>query len=304
MRFTPWCWLFFARVSLLVCGHTLRGGTGQEPNGPPPVGLEKHNMQINTAAAKISALKVKSLVAANGAQASAAKAATAKLKVEEVYVKTMNVMPELNAVKKLAKLQAAKANDASKQTIGFRKDMEKKASKITMDAKLLAVQEVKSLFKEKYKQLSEWRHKVLANPWEQGQVAATKAAAPYFKTMGTFAGSMAAYGLEASTMKSAAASDSANAESLASGVEAKKEAGDPIGAEQDREMAAALKTQSEQLAARAGTLDSQVASMQNVVPQYAGAAGMAAWAAEGAANPDAVPPPPVDPNFAFTPAPP
>jgi len=216
----------------------------------------------------------------------------------------MNVMPELNQVKLLAKLQAAKANAASKQTIAFRKDMDKKKSKIITDSQLLAVQAVKSLFKEKYKELSEWRHKVLADPWNQGQVAATKAAAPYFKTMGQFAGSMAGFGLEASSMKSAAAADSANAESLASGVEAKKEAGDPIGAEQDREMAAALKTQSAQLAARAGTLDGQVASMQNVVPQYAAAAGQAAWSAEGAANPDSVPPPPVDPNFAFTPAPP
>jgi len=284
-----------------VSGHTLRGAEG---NGPPPVGLEKHNMQINTAAAKISALKVKSLVAANGAQASAAKAATAKLHVEEIYVKTMNVMPELNAVKKLAKSQASKANAASKETIGFRKDMEKKVSKITTDSKLLAVQAVKSLLKEKYKELSEWRHKVLANPWEQGQVAGAKAAAPYFKTMGTFAGSMAAYGLEASSMKSAAASDAASAASLAGGVDAKKEAGDPIGAEQDRQMAAALKTQSQQLDARAATLTGQVASMQNVVPQYSGAAYGAAWAAEGAANPDQLPPPPTDPNFAFTPAPP
>jgi len=304
MRFILLWWLFFARVTLLVSGHTLRGWTRQDPLGPPAVGLEKHNMQINTAAAKISALKVKSMIAANGAQASAAKARTAKLKVEEIYVKTMNVMPELNAVKKIAKSQAAKANAASKETMGFRKDMAKQVKKITMDSKLLAVQAVKSLFKEKYKQLSEWRHKVLANPWEQGQVAAAKGAAPYFKTMGTFVGSMAGYGLEASSMKSAAASDAANAESLASGVDAKKEAGDPIGAEQDREMATALKTQSQQLAARASTLDSQIASMQNVVPQYAIAAGMKAWNAEGAANPDSVPPPPVDPNFAFTPAPP
>jgi len=268
------------------------------------VGLVKHNLQINTAAAKISALKVKSVYATNSAQAAAAKAATAKLHVEELYVKTMNVMPELNAVKKLAQSQAARANEASKETHGFRKGMEKKVSEIMTDSKLLAVQAVKKLLKDKYNELSEWRHKVLANPWEQGQVAAAKAASPYFKTMGTFAGSMAAYGLEASTMAGQASADLANAKSLAGGVEAKKEAGDVIGAEQDAEMAKALEAQSGQLAARSATLKSQVASMQNVMPQYSGAAHVAAWNAEFTANPDQVPPPPVDPNFAFTPAPP
>jgi len=300
MHLTSWCCLIFMRAALLVYGHTLRG----VDDGPPPVGLVKHNLQINTAAAKISALKVKSVYAANSAQASAAKAATSKLHVEEIYVKAMNVMPELNAVKKLASSQAAKANEASKETIAFRKTMGKKVSEIMTDSKLLAVQAVKALLKSKYKDLSEWRHKVLANPWEKGQVAASKAAMPYFKTMGTFAGSMAAYGLEASTMKSQAAGDAANAKSLAAGVEAKKEAGDVIGAEQDAEMAKAMEIQSQQLAARSSTLDSQVASMQNVVPQYGSAAHMAAWNAEYAENPDSVPPPPVDPNFAFTPAPP
>jgi len=299
MRLTYLCWCLAAQL-LSAFGHKLRG----VDDGPPPVDLVKHNLQIGTAAAKISALKVKSVYAANSAQAAAAKAATAKLHVEELYVKTMNVMPELNAVKKLAKSQAAKANAASKETIGFRKGIEKKVSEIMTDSKLLAVQAVKGLLKEKYKELSEWRHKVLANPWEKGQVAAAKAASPYFKTMGTFAAHMAAYGLEASTMKGQAAADLANAKSLAGGVEAKREAGDPIGAEQDAELAKALETQSAQLAGRAKTLEGQVASMQNVVPQYSGAAHMAAWNAEFNANPDSVPPPPVDPNFAFTPAPP
>merc|ERR1719446_321527 len=101
-------------------------------------------------------------------------------------------------------------------------------------------------------------------------------------------------------MKSSAAADAANSQSLASGVEAKRGAGDEIGAAQDQEMAAALKTQSEQLAARGATLDGQIKEMANVVPQYAGAAHAAAWNAEYAANPDSVPPPPIDPNFAFT----
>jgi len=302
MRFVPCCVLLFVQAVFLVHARTLRGV--DDANGPPPVDAVKNNLQINTAAAKISALKVKSIFAANSAQAAAAQAATAKLHVEDVYMKTKNVMPELNAIKKVAKGQAAKANEASKDTIASVKAMQKQMKQVVEASKLLAVQQVKSLLKAKYHELSDWRHKVLTNPWAKGQVAAAKAAAPYFKTMGTFAGSMAVYGLESSTMKSQSAADAANSKSLAAGVDDKNEAGDAIGAAQDQEMASALGIQSQQLAARAATLDSQIASMKNVVPLYANNAHMAAWNAEYAANPDSVPPPPTDPNFAFTPAPP
>lgn len=271
--------------------------------GPPEVNPVKNNLQVNTAAAKISALKVKSVFAANSAQAAAAQASTAKLKVEDLYVKTKAVMPELNEIKKVAKTQAETANAASKDTLKMAKGMQKQAKKVVEDSKLLAVQSVKSLLKEKYARLSDWRHNVLNNPWAKGQVSAAKAAAPYFKAMGGFAAAGAVYGLEASTMRSQAASDAANAKSLAGGVEAKIAAGDKIGALQDQEMSTALSMQSKQLAARAATLSSQIDSMKAPMAQYAGAAHMAAWNAEYATNPDGVPPPPIDPNFAFTPAP-
>lgn len=293
--------LLFARSALLACGLTIRG---DDIPGPPEVDSVKNDLQINTAAAKISALRVKTVFASNSAQAAAAQASSARIQVEELYVKTKNIMPELKAIKKVAKSKAAEANAASKDTLASVKGMETQMKPVIENSKLLAVQMVKSLLKEKYAELSDWRHKVLRNPWAQGQVDATKAAAPYFKTMGTFAGSMAVYGLESGAMKSQSAADAANAKSLAGGVEAKREAGDLIGAAQDEEMATALSTQSQQLAARGATLDSQIASMKNVVPQYAAAARSAAWNAEYAANPDSVPPPPLDPNFAFTPAPP
>lgn len=299
MRVALSCGLVLAQVTLLASGITLRGVDIPDTD-PPNVDATKNNLQINTAAAKISALKVKSEKStANNAQAAAAQAATAKLHVEDIYVKTKAVMPELNAIKKVATKQAEVANSASKETVGLSKAMQKQKKQVIEDSKLLAVQEVKSLLKEKYGQLSDWRHNVLSNPWEKGQVSAAKAAAPYFKAMGGFAASQAVYGLEASTMKSQAAADAANAKSLAGGVDAKRAAGDPIGAAQDFQMAAALRTQSQQLAGRAATLQSQIAGMAVPMQQYAGSAHLAAWNAEYATNPDGVPPPPVDPNFAY-----
>jgi hypothetical protein len=302
MRLSSWRGLLLAQIALLAFGHSLRGLEEPEPTARKVVDVGKNGIQSNTVAAKISTLKIKSQFAGNTAQAAAAQAATAKAHVEEVYVKTKSVMPELSAIKKVAKSQAAKANGASKDSQELLKAMQRQVNPVIEHSKDLAVQEVKTMLRERYSELADWRHKVLKDPSATGQVAAAKAAAPYFKTMGSFAGSMATYGLEASGMESQAAADAANAKSLASGAEAKREAGDEIGAAQDEEMSKALDTQSQQLAARGAALTRQIASMKIVLPQYANAAHMAAWNAEYAANPDSVPTAPLDSNFAFAPA--
>jgi len=289
--------LLVARVVLPACAHQLRGPSDiPDPPAEDPV---KHKMQMNTASAKISALKVKSVYAANTAQGAAAQAATQKLKVEEIYIKAIDILPELKAIKKNAQYQAAKATEASKEGGAAVKKMQNAKKSILEKSKLAAVQRVRALLKNSYNDLSGWRHNVLSNPWQKGQVAAAKAAGPYFAMMGKFGANIAAYGLEASNMRSQSASDGANAKAMAAGAQAKRDAGEVIAAAQDDQMATALSTQSQQLAARADILDGQASDMRNVMPQYGGAAHMAAWNAEYAANPDSIPPPPVDPNFAY-----
>lgn len=294
---------FFTRLLLLACGHQLRGPTDVEIPDPPMIPAAKHDTQMNTGEKKISALKVKTALAGNTAKAAAAQAASEKLKVEEVYVKTMAVMPELDAVKKSTKKEAARATEASKESQALVKEIEKEKKNIVEKSKLLAVQTVRGMLKQSYSALSKWRKNVLANPWEKGQVAAAKAAAPYFKTMGHFGSTIAAYGLEASMMRSQAAQTGANAKSVAATGKAKRDAGDNIGASQDESMASALAIQSQQLAARAATLEGQATEMRGQMPAFGVQAQTAAWSAEYAANPDGVPPPPVDPNTAFTPPP-
>lgn len=281
-------------------------GSVPENELPPFVPEAKTSMMYNTAANKISALHLKTAFASNSAQAAAAQASTARWKVEELYVKTAAVMPELIAIKQSAKTQAEQATAASKDTTASAKEIEAQEKQVVENSKVLAVQEVKALLLDKYHELSNWRNKVLTNPWDKSQRAFANAAKPYFQMMGHFAATTAAYNMEAGAMKSQAASDAQNAQSLAAGVEAKRESGDTVGAAQDEEMAKAMKAQSEQLAARAATLESQVTDMQHVTPEYAQAAHIAAWNAEYNSNPDGLPPPPtgVDPNFAFTPQPP
>jgi len=265
----------------------------------PIVDAGIHELQMHTTDERVSVLKARSMGAANTAQAAAAQANTQLMKAEDTYVKTMAVGPELTAIKKQASSSSESAAEASKEGQEALKRMEESAKTTEEKAKEMAVMEVKALLKEKYHQLSDWRHKVLGDPWRKGQVAAAKAADPYFKSMGSFSGSINAYTLEAGTMRSQAAKDLQNADAIAVGAKAKRDAGDVVAAAQDEQMATALHTQSQQLTARAATLDAQAADMRNVMPQYAHAAQMAAWTAEYSANPDGVPPPPVNPNTAF-----
>lgn len=301
-------WLTLALALLPVAagggGRRLLSRYGQQPTlSTDPDKNDLNQMQKMAADAKIAASKIKVVYAANTAMAAAAQARTAEYQIANTYVHTMAIPPELAAIKKVAEAHAAKAEEAVKTASGAYKDLEAIVKTSVVDSQKLAVAGVQQLFRDKYHELASWREHVLTNPWERAQVAATKAAVPYFKMMGSFGASMAGYGLEASTMRSQAASDAANAKALADGVEEKKKT-DPIGAAQDDEMAKALKLQSEQLNGRAATLEGQVASMQNAVPEYASAAHMAAWNAEYATNPDGLPPPPLNPNFAYTPPPP
>lgn len=310
MRLAFGVWLF-AQIALLTCGHQLREPEkeGEVPEAaapappsnllPPSVDSVTYGLQRDTAKGKISALKTKTVFAANTAQASAAEASVQKMKAEEVYMHTMEVGPELSAIQKYATSQADLASEASKESEGALKNIEKASKSLEEESKQYAVQEVKTMLRGKYDELSDWRNKVLTVPYEDGRVAATKAAAPYFDYAGKFAASIGAYDLEAGSMRSQAATDAANSKDLAAGVDAKMESGDVVAAWQDREMAAALATQSKQLADRAATLNGQAAEMRNAAPQYGAAAHSAAISAEYAANPDGVPPPPVDPNFAF-----
>jgi hypothetical protein len=268
---------------------------------PPRVDTEKLEIQTSTVATKLSALRVRSSNAANTAQAAAAQAVADKLKAEEIWMNIAYVKPELDAIQNRTQLHATQAAESAVTSQEAVANMTEQLKNVTEGSKLLAVQEVKVMLKEKSKALSEWRHSVLSNPWQRGQEAAAKAALPYSKMMGQFGQAMGAFGMEAQSMRSQATADAANAAELRSGVDAKNKVGDVIEAAQDYTMADALSTQSRQLSERASTLDAQISTMQGQLPAYSSAAHMASWNAVYAANPDGIPPPPVDPNFAFSP---
>merc|ERR550514_1628642 len=94
------------------------------------------------------------------------------------------------------------------------------------------------------------------------------------------------------------------AQGLAGGAQGKFDGGDPVGANQDVMTANAMRTSSGSYASAAQALEGEAQNMNKWIAEYISAGHMAAWRAEYEADPDALPPPPVNPNYAFTPPPP
>merc|ERR1719387_1727463 len=95
-----------------------------------------------------------------------------------------------------------------------------------------------------------------------------------------------------------------DAAGLAGGAQGRQDGGDVIGANQDLNTAVGLKKSSQKYAAGAAALHSEANNMNKMIAEYVAAGHLAAWHAAYKADPDVLPPPPVDPNIAFTPPPP
>lgn len=272
---------------------------------PPPVDLVVHGGESRWAKAKVRSLQTKTLLAASSAEAAAAEAGTAPLRIEALRVQTTAVRPEIALSESIAETAAKSATKASSDATNALKATEANAKSVVDDAKRLAVFEVQKMLRSKYHELKEWREKVLTDPFTRRKKAAARAAEPYFKMVGKFKDQIVAYNAGIGSMTSRAENAEAAADSMKASAEAKDKSGDKIGAAQDHEMAKALKAESESLKGQASTMTDTVDNMEKtVIPQYVTAANLAAWNAEYREDPDSLPPPPVNPNFAFAPPPP
>merc|ERR1719321_1650808 len=68
--------------------------------------------------------------------------------------------------------------------------------------------------------------------------------------------------------------------------------------------ASAMKKTSAKFAGAANALHAEANQMNRLIAEYVAAGHQAAWMAAYKADPDALPPPPTNPNYAFTPPPP
>jgi hypothetical protein len=288
-------WVVFA-LAWPLCHARLRD--------PPPVSGTLDKLASSTKDAKIAALKAKAVAAASRAQSAAAQASTEKIQTKQLEVQNKMKKPELDDALAMANQASKEAVASAKQAIAALEETRAMSKAVIADAKRLAVAEVKAELTAKFNSLQEWREKVLDNPYERAQQAGIKAAKPYNDMIKKFYARIGQYQLEAGNLMKKANGLAADATGLAGGAQGTMDGGDDVGANQNLNMAVALKKDSQKYASAANALHAQANSMNNMIAEYVAAGHLAAWHAAYQADPDVLPPPPVDPNTAFTPPPP
>lgn len=253
--------------------------------------------------AKIAALKTKAVAAAARARSAAAQAATAQLQTQQIEMENEMKKPELDDALQEAGKAAKRAVEASKEAIAALEEVKTIAKTAIADAKKQAVIEVKKELTASYHKLDEWRNTVLTSPWDRAQKAAIMANKPYNDMIRTFYNRIGQYQTVASDMMAKANGLAADAQGLASGAQGRMEGGDTIGANQDMSTAAAMRKSSAKFAGAANALHGEANNMQKMIAEYVAAGHLAAWNAAYQTDPDALPPPPVNPDLAFTPPP-
>lgn len=257
-----------------------------------------------TADGKIAAMKGKAVAAARRTMSAASQALISKLQAEKVEMQNKMKHPELQDHLKMAEEAAKKAVEASKVAVGALKKTQDIAKTAIEEAKKMAVLEVQSELTKKYHELDEWRTKVLDSPYQRAQEAGIKAAQPFNDMIRQFYARENQYQDVAAKMMAKANSLAAGASGLAGGAQGRLDGGDAIGANQDLFTATAMKGSSEKYANAATALHGEASVMNKYIAEYIAAGSLASWNAMYKADPDGLPPPPTDVNYAFTPPPP
>jgi len=292
-------WAVFALAWRLCFGELARLRRDQ-----PTVSPTLDNLAQHTKDTKIAALKAKAVAAASRAQSAAAQASTMKIKTQQIVVQNKLKQPYLDDALAMANQASKEAVADAKKAIAALEETRALSKVVIADAKRLAIAEVKSELTAKYNSLQEWREKVLANPYEKAQQAGLAAAKPYNDMIKKFYARIGQYQLEASNLMKKANGLASDAAGLAGGAQGRLDGGDKLGANQDLNTAVALKKSSAKYAAAASALHAEANKMNEMIATYVAAGHLAAWHAAYKADPDVLPPPPVNPNIAFTPPPP
>jgi hypothetical protein len=292
-------WAIFALAWPLCFGELARLRRDQ-----PKVDPLLDNLAQHTKDTKIAALSAKAIAAASRAQAAAAQTNTMKIKTQQIEVQNKLKKPYLDDALEMANQASKEAVADAKKAIAALEETRALSKVVIADAKRLAIAEVKSELTAKYNSLAEWRKKVLDNPYERAQQAGLAAAKPYNDMIKKFYARIGQYQLEASNLMKKANGLAGDAAGLAGGAQGRLDGGDKLGANQDMNQAVALKKTSAKYAAAASALHAEANKMNEMIATYVAAGHLAAWHAAYKADPDVLPPPPVNPNIAFTPAPP
>lgn len=293
-----------ALVAALAAPMVARGAAVRGLRAPPTVSGDVNDLVGGAADTKVAAFNAKAAAATVRARAVAAQAAATATRAEELQVTNEAKKPVLEKDLGVATSQAIAANKAANGAVAALAQTKAIAATAVDDAKKLAVEEVKARLKDMYHRLDEWRSHVLNSPYDNARAAGKRATKPYNDMIRKIRGKIGNFQLQASTYMGQANSLENGAEGIAAGAQGKLDSGDVVGANQDLMTAQSMQGRAAAEASAASSLQAQANGMNHLIAKYVQAGHMAAWKAEYLADPDALPPPPQDPNYAFTPPPP
>lgn len=250
--------------------------------------------------------KIKSMVAevhseASRAQASAAQARAMADRVAMLDTENKKKLKDVQDTLTVGNLEGQKATLMAQRATEANKEVAANAAAAASAAKTLAVEEVQQMFATKYHALEQWRNTVLTDHYENAQRASDKAAVPYDKMAGVFNSRIHKYQDEARSRLTQSKQLDVQARALDTQAEERMENNDEIKGKQDQSSARAMRAEGRELAESAQSLQDSANYMNNMMAEYAAAGRQARQRAEYEANPLALPPLEIDPNFAYTP---
>lgn len=270
----------------------------------PLVNPRSNALELGSAAAKIAGIRDRAQAALAEAVASQAVAKSAALASEQVQMSAMTTASQLQDLYNRASAQADSAADASKEVVKVVDNMETTKQNTINLAGLLAVDKVKDMLMGKFDALAGWRETVLQDPHAKAVREGPKAAEPYSRALDVYYNRIQAYQAQAGSVARQSADVVADAHKIADAAQAKADAGDKIGANQDLELARAMHARGAAYAENAETLQASANEMNREVGLYYSAGQTAAERAAFMANPNGMPAMQVDPNLAYVPPPP
>jgi len=261
-------------------------------------------LEAGSVAAKLAGSRQRAVAGLLRSRSAKARSNELEMQVQQLVLQSQTKTAVLKDMSALATLHADKADIASSNAVKAFERMEAEAPTWPARAKELAVAEVQKLFTSSFEDLLGWREQVLRDPHADAKLSARKAAQPYKDMQNVFVNRMQAYAAEAKAAAVEANTATAKAGDIAREAQRKQEAGDTLGASQDMGLAKATVERGQQLAEYAKALQASAEGMNKQTGLYISAEHAATARAQYDADPESLPPLPLDPHTAYTPPPP
>jgi len=279
-------------------------GTQSRYDPPLLVNPRADSLETGSVGAKISGSRKRAVASLVRAQSAQARSNALEMYVEQVKLESESKTAILQDMASQATSQSTQAEAKSGQAVKAFKKMKSTEKSTIADARKLAVEEVQKLFSGSFKELGPWRTEVLRDTNKDANLKAAKAAAPYERMTNIFTDRIQGFLGQARSSAMQANEDFKESKVMAADAQRRMEGGDIIGANQELQQARSMQEKSQAMSERAKYLQATANTMNGQRSLYMSAAAAATNRARYDADPNSLPPLPLDPNTAYTPQPP